>query len=336
MLRNKNQDKPRVASRQLFLESLEDRRLLAVGPQLIGIQPNDGELLPFDNPDYIRTTAPRDLLFRFDENQVFDPADLDGIQITRSNLDLDFTAASVETDFNSGNAVTVKFSAAKLGVDQNDIKLVFTKRDLGGPGNPSIGVVGKRIDISLNINVGNESTAGDLIAALSQNTAARAVIQAEIIAGDEDVDIASPSTSYSPLLTSGANDVVIEPGYLGVADSPNEIIVRFADTLPDDLYRIDVYGDGLNALRNGQGAAFGDLTDDGVDNGVGQSIQFELDLGAQVISVVPQPIVRQADGSLVQNRNQIVVYFNADFTCSKIFIAILIANNTKIYIIIHD
>jgi hypothetical protein len=109
MLKNINQDKSRVASRQLFLESLEDRRLLAVGPQLIGIQPNDGELLPFDNPDYIRTTAPRELLFRFDENQVFDPTDLDGIQITRSNRDGDFTPASAETDFNSGDAVGLSF-----------------------------------------------------------------------------------------------------------------------------------------------------------------------------------------------------------------------------------
>ena len=243
MLRNKNQDKPRVASRQLFLESLEDRRLLAVGPQLIGIQPNDGELLPFDNPDYIRTTAPRDLLFRFDENQVFDPTDLGGIQITRSSLDGDFTSASVTTDFNSGSLVTVKFSATKLGIAENDIKLVFSKRDLGGPGNPSIGVVGKRIDVSLNINTGNESTASDLIAALNQDVAARALIQAEIIAGDEGADIASPSNSYSPLLTSGANDIVIEPGYLGVADSPNEIIVRFAETLCEsEAFGVGVQG----------------------------------------------------------------------------------------------
>ncbi|MBT7256111.1 MAG: tandem-95 repeat protein [Planctomycetaceae bacterium] len=312
MLRNKNQDKPRVASRQLFLESLEDRRLLAVGPQLIGIQPNDGELLLFDAPDYIRDTAPRDLLFRFDENQVFSPTNLDGIQITRSNLDGDFTPASVTTDFNSDGVLEIKFSATKLGVEQNDIKLVFSKRDLGGPGTPSIGVVGKRIDISLNINVGNESSAADLVTALSQHDAARALIQAEIIVGEEDFDIASPSNSYSPLLTSGANDIVVSPGYQGVGDFSNEIIVRFAETLPDDLYRIDVYGDGLNALRNDQGVAFGDLTDDAVDDGIDQFVLFELDLGAQVIAVVPQPVVRQTDGSLVQNRNQIVVYFNAD------------------------
>ena len=164
----------------------------------------------------------------------------------------------------------------------------------------------------MNINVGNESSAGDLITALSQHGAARALIQAEIVLGDENVDIASPSNSYSPLLTSGANDVVVTPGHLDVTDSPNNIIVRFAETLPDDLYRIDVYGDGLNALRNDQNVAFGDLTDDGVDNGVAQSIQFELDLGAQIISVVPQPVVRKDDLSLTQNKDQILLYFNDD------------------------
>ena len=43
------------ATRKLFLEQREDRRLLAVGPQIIGIQPNDGGLLLFDQPDQIRT-----------------------------------------------------------------------------------------------------------------------------------------------------------------------------------------------------------------------------------------------------------------------------------------
>ena len=68
---NRKQDQSRDSKRQLFLESLEDRRLLTVGPQLIGIQPNDGELLPFNAEDtYIRESAPRDLTFRFDENEI--------------------------------------------------------------------------------------------------------------------------------------------------------------------------------------------------------------------------------------------------------------------------
>ncbi|MFV2066255.1 MAG: hypothetical protein ACC645_04695, partial [Pirellulales bacterium] len=107
------------------MEALEDRMLLALGPQLIAIQPNSGEVL-FDGD--VRRVAPQDLTFRFDEGQAIDPRTLDGIRITRSGLDGEF------------------------GV---------------------------------------------------------------------------------------ANDVVVEPGFAGVSpDSPNEVIFRFAETLPDDLYRI--------------------------------------------------------------------------------------------------
>ena len=65
--------------RQLFLEQLEDRRLLAVGPQLLGIQPNNSDLLDFDDPNQIRDIAPRQLRFRFDENQIFTPQQYESI-----------------------------------------------------------------------------------------------------------------------------------------------------------------------------------------------------------------------------------------------------------------
>ena len=81
-----------------------------------------------------------------------------------------------------------------------------------------------------------------------------------------------------------ANDVVIQPGFVGLGNSSSEAIVRFAETLPDDVYRIDAYG---------------------------ESLQFELDLGAKVIAVVPQPIQR-VNGRLTQARDQVVVYFNND------------------------
>ena len=311
---NRKQDQSRDSKRQLFLESLEDRRLLTVGPQLIGIQPNDGELLPFNAEDtYIRETAPRDLTFRFDENQVFNPNNLEGIQITRANLDGEFTAASVTSDFNTGGLVEVQFTAAKLGTEQNGIQLVFSKRDQGGAGAPEIGVVDNRVDISLNTNQGNESTVSDLLTALQQNSDAYALIHASVVSGEAGTDIATPSNSYSPLVTSGANDVVIQPGYIGVGDSPNEIIVRFSETLPDDLYQVDVFGEGNNALRNSLGMAVSDTTLDGIDNGSDVSTQFELDLGAQIISVVPQPIVRSSvDGSLSQHKDKVLLYFNDD------------------------
>ncbi|MBM4092153.1 MAG: hypothetical protein FJ276_22390, partial [Planctomycetes bacterium] len=105
-------------------------------------------------------------------------------------------------------------------------------------------------------------------------------------------------------LFGNANDVVIQPGYIGLGAAPNEVMLRFVNTLPDDLYRIDIIGSGVNALRNTDGDAF--------NNGVDQRIQFRLDLGPQVVAVVPQPISQQPNGSLAQARNQIDVYFNDD------------------------
>jgi len=82
------------------IERLEDRQLMA-GAQLIGIQPNDGALLQTGD---IRSVAPADLTFRFDQIQVIDPASLGsstaagGIQITRANLDGVFAPAKVSSD----------------------------------------------------------------------------------------------------------------------------------------------------------------------------------------------------------------------------------------------
>jgi hypothetical protein len=100
------------------------------------------------------------------------------------------------------------------------------------------------------------------------------------------------------------NDVFITPGYIGIGDRSNEVVARFADALPDDLYQIRIVGAGTTALRNTEGDAFND--------GVDVTVRFEMDLGAQVIAVVPQPVTRLANGSLSQARNQIEVYFNND------------------------
>lgn len=108
------------------------------------------------------------------------------------------------------------------------------------------------------------------------------------------------------------DDVWIEPGSVTLGDiHQNEVVVRFAENLPDDHYRIDVYAfddpsQGIVALRNQAGEAFQPSTP-----GV-QSTYFQLNLGALVEAVVPQPVVRLADGSLQQRRDEIVVYFNED------------------------
>ncbi|HUE72938.1 MAG TPA: GEVED domain-containing protein [Pirellulaceae bacterium] len=104
-----------------------------------------------------------------------------------------------------------------------------------------------------------------------------------------------------------ANDVVVTPGFVGIGERPREVILRFADNLPDDAYQVTLIGTGLTPLT--------DTSGNPINGGEDQVIPFRLDLGAQVIAVVPQPVT-VAPGSgpnrLTQNRSQVIVYFNSD------------------------
>lgn len=185
--------------RALRHEILEDRRLMAVGPQLLGIDHNNGVLIQDGS---IHNTAPRELTFRFDEGQILDRATLGGIRLIRSGFD---------------------------GVFDN------------------------------------------------------------------------------------GNDVTINPAYLDLGQTSFSVVMRFNETLVDDIYRVDIVGRGTGALRNTDRLAFGDRTMDNVDNGQNFSSKFDLQLGAQVISVVPQPVTRDpVTGVLSQAKNKVEVYFNND------------------------
>ena len=99
------------------------------------------------------------------------------------------------------------------------------------------------------------------------------------------------------------DDQRIVPGYINLGNQPNEVVLRFAETLPDDIYRIEIDGSSSGALQNTNGDAF--------NEGIDYALQFELDLGAQILAVVPQPVSR-VNQQLIQARDQIVVYFNND------------------------
>src|SRR5690349_4365412 len=131
-----------LSSRALRIEAFEDRKMFdigAAGPDLIAIIPNEGEVI---QNGQVLHVAPRELLFRFEDGSVIDPASLGGIEIVRAGGD---------------------------GVFNNFI----------GPG------------------------------------------------GDKAVPI----------------------GFRGIGEHPNEVIVRFAESLPDDLYRITVKGTGQTPVR---------------------------------------------------------------------------------------
>ena len=111
-----------------------------------------------------------------------------------------------------------------------------------------------------------------------------------------------------------ANDVIVAPGFIGLGDTNREIVMRFAETLPDDTYRITVFDTGPNALLTSAGGT--------VNEGSDFTLNFRLDLGAQVVAVVPQPIRRNASGGLEMTEvvgqttrstaNMVYVYFNND------------------------
>ena len=201
----------RRSQRQLLLEKLEDRRLLAAGPRLAGVLPNNSVLFSFEDANAnVRNVAPRELKVRFDEDQQINALTLDAISVTRSG----------------GDGV---FGAVPVGAD-------------------------------------------------------------------------------------GA-DVQITPGHIGVTAAPdeNEVVIRFAESLPDDIYHVEIFGAGSVApLLNTRNEAYVPTLNDGDGDPTKDTIRFELDLGPQVLAVVPQPVSRDATGAIVQARDTIEVYFNDD------------------------
>lgn len=142
--------------------------------------------------------------------------------------------------------------------------------------------------------------------------------------GASDIDQSTLATGIRVLRAGGdgtfgdGNEQVVVPGFVGIGDNDRIAILRFASTLPDDLYRVEVLGEddpanGLTAVTNSLGVP---LLTRAVDSTPGDlsrdSIDFNLELGALVQAVVPQPVDRAGDGSLVPQRDKIRVYFNDD------------------------
>lgn len=109
------------------------------------------------------------------------------------------------------------------------------------------------------------------------------------------------------------DEVTITPGFIGFGDSDRVVVARFAESLPDDMYRVEVFGtdipaEGITAVRNVDGTPL-EPRIAGTDR---DTIFFDLELGANIVAIVPQPTSRAAGGSLSQARDQIQVFFNED------------------------
>ncbi|MCA9060834.1 MAG: DVUA0089 family protein, partial [Planctomycetaceae bacterium] len=131
-----------------------------------------------------------------------------------------------------------------------------------------------------------------------------------------DVDVASISNQSITVERAGhdgtfgdGNEVPITIGYVGIGSEPNEVVLRFAENLPDDHYRITIHGTGSDVLTftpRGGGASVP------FNGGADDTFNFNLELGAQIIAVDPMPITRDNMGQLQQARDQILLYMSDD------------------------
>ena len=221
------------------------------------------------------------------------------------NLVLDgANAAQAVTDFGTNGAVRVRMISQLPGLDGRGISLNIETRNFGAPANPVVVVTDKTIRVQLNSFAFQPTTAAEFVQAINSNPQASQLVQAIVQEGNATTKIGNLPTSYSPVVLSGVSDVVVEPGYVGLGDSPREVVFRFAEPLPDDIYQIDVLGTGAFALRGEDGEAFQDGTD--------LTRIFNINLGPQVVAVVPEPVRRQANGTLSTETGIIEVHFNDD------------------------
>ncbi|MCA9209020.1 MAG: M36 family metallopeptidase, partial [Planctomycetales bacterium] len=279
-------------------------------PRLFAARPDDRELLNRSAANVLHE-APRELRLLFKGGANLDAATLaDGIRVTRSNGDdqssTPFQAVGTTT-FDGTSGATVTFTANST--DDRGLQVVFVNNAAG----PSVQVVGSTITVG----VASTTTAGEVVDAINNHLTASGLIKASVSSTDRPKVVGNPAAI--PTVSLVDNDILITPGFIGLGETDNEVILRFAERLPDDLYQVEVFGIddsslGVVAVRGQNGLPLTPFVA-GTNRDV---FQFELDLGAQVLAVVPQPITRLANGTLSQAQNQIVVYFDDDMHATTV------------------
>ncbi|MCA9134617.1 MAG: hypothetical protein KDA45_15725, partial [Planctomycetales bacterium] len=194
----------RSSARRALLETLEPRQLLAVGPQLIGVQPNAGALL---QDGEVLEVAPRELLFRFNDGAGLDPASLGGIRVVRSGDDGVFERASIATDLGTGGQTLVEFYAQVPGQSGNGIELRFSSVFRTDTRAPVVRLTGRLIDIELNSNPALETRVEDLLQAFDANagTPATGLVYALRLRGSQTIAVGRTVDTSRTLVLSGAN-----------------------------------------------------------------------------------------------------------------------------------
>ena len=181
---------------------------MATGPSLVAIRPNAGDADGYLFAGEQLMEAPTAITLEFSPGQTIDPNSLSsGIQVIRAGLDGTFDPAFAVHDFGTGGGVNLEFTSVRAGDFGNNLTIVVTKRDRGPGGGVGISVSQARLDVELNANFGNETTAEKLVDAINFHPQAASLIHAAVQSGDPARD-----------LTAIANNTTISLG--GATTSP--------------------------------------------------------------------------------------------------------------------
>jgi large repetitive protein len=132
--------------------------------------------------------------------------------------------------------------------------------------------------------------------------------------------------------TSPITDQIVSPAFLSFEDplNPRVVVARFSQPLPDDLYRVEVFGvdvpsQGITGIRDTTTGR--QLLKPRIVGQTSDVVDFDLELGTKIIGIVPQPIDRLPNGTLSQRSTDIEVYFNdAELYNQPIFTGALTPN----------
>ncbi|EMI42141.1 GEVED domain-containing protein [Rhodopirellula sp. SWK7] len=256
-------------------------------------------------------------------NQVVTAYSVHGLTTTAINTNLPATGltlnldgantARATTDLGLGDTTQVRFLANQSGAAGRDISIRITPANLGSSSTPLVSVANNVINVRINSTAGAQTTVGQLVTAINNSATAANLVTASLQRGSSTGLISTTFTTVTAatptgLPLTGASDTVVSPGFVGIGDTANEVVFRFAEPLPDDAYQIEIYGEGERALLNTAGEAFNDGED--------FAVQFEINAAPQVLAVVPEPVTKQSDGRLISEPNVIEVYFTNDVNSS--------------------
>ncbi|MBT6846446.1 MAG: hypothetical protein HOA14_03415, partial [Planctomycetaceae bacterium] len=154
-----------LPQRRMFLETLEDRRLLAGVPELVGIQTNNGDLL---NEGDVLNVAPHEIVLNFNQDAEIDPTSFFAV----SSADAASATVTItdQTELNPGDKVTLRATSAP----STDIDFTVATDGSGWDPGASNGAAAMALANLIDAHANFAASADNAVVTITQSTAGAA------------------------------------------------------------------------------------------------------------------------------------------------------------------